>query len=1031
MEIALPPQTDIVRDARGTVRRISHTRSPYEPAGFVPASATSLANWYLQGVGTLFGLEPDWLSGQPAAEGDAYDAAEGHHLSLAEAKAGRDMLVVSYSQAYARLPVFLAGVSVKMRKDLSAVLGAQSTLHLDIDLGVRPSRSSKEDLATFTPDRLHELLGLGPDAKRPEIEAIRWVIYRYLPEARFDPTTYEGDQPPSSPRLNLPEVPGAIVPGRHYVVRDVRFWLDIPRWGPIEWRALIEVETNAVLYLRAAVESCTGAVFRDDPITLTGDVTMTPCAPLASLDPLAEVVTLPGLTAADPQPLSGEYVELVDSDPPTVAPPSAALPACEFISAATSDDFSAVNAYYHMDALYRMVSDMGFANYFPGTTFPIPMDHRGESGAVNAHHHGSGSATTKYRFGLAGAACPVGIACDRRVVIHEFGHSVLRNHIDSGVFTFDHGPSDTMAVIMSDPSSQAPDRFDTFPFTNITRRHDRDVAAGWGWGGPNDTGGYSSTQILSTTMFRAYRSIGGDAGELAEREFAARFMTYLILAAVEAETPLTQPSGPEDFAEDVIDADLTTTTFAGHPGGAFHKVIRWAFEKQDAYGGRPPEVDVYIDDGRNGEYPWLSDFTNTPDIWTRYEPDGGSTHQNPLVGTPMSVYARVRNRGTQPAPDVTVRGFSGPTGGGAVWPDQFAPLPTPELPVAGPVPAGGNVIVGPFQWTPGETTKGVSIIMSSSTPRDTSNLNAVNGPVETRRLVPYDNNVSQRDLTVEAYPVQYSVKFICGSAGGGCASSGGGCGPSGGGPVAPGKYFTAINIHNPTDRTIRFRKKVAIALPGERPGHVSAFTFNVLGPDEALEIDCADIYHRVGLPEGCFLKGFVVIHSLVELDVVAVYSAAGADGHVATLDVEYIGPRITKPGKPPDEPPVRLPDLVPLPAFPPASPTSPAQLPQNFCLSTVGGRLANAIRILVRNQGQGDAPASVTRVVFRNNPPVQIPTPAIPAGGDTVVEVMIPQGCAVGESGCTFEITVNATSAFDESNEANNTVNGGCPGIVS
>jgi hypothetical protein len=314
--------------------------------------------------------------------------------------------------------------------------------------------------------------------------------------------------------------------------------------------------------------------------------------------------------------------------------------------------------------------------------------------------------------------------------------------------------------------------------------------------------------------------------------------------------------------------------------------------------------------------------------------------------------------------------------------------------------------------------------MSSSTPRDTSNLDAVTGPVETRRLVPYDNNVAQRDLTVEPYPVQYSVKFICGSSGGGCGSS---CG----GPVAPGKYFTAINIHNPTDRKIRFRKKVAVALPGERPGHVSAFTFNILGPDEALEIDCADIYHRVGLPEGCFLKGFVVIQSLVELDVVAVYSAAGAGGHVATLDVEYIGPRITKPGKPPEEPPVRLPDLVPLPAFPPPSPTNPLQLPQNFCLSTVGGRLANAIRILVRNQGEGDAPASVTRVVFRNNPPVQIPTPAIPAGGDTFLEVMIPQGCAVGESGCTFEITVNATSAFDESNEGNNTVNGGCPGIVS
>jgi hypothetical protein len=263
---------------------------------------------------------------------------------------------------------------------------------------------------------------------------------------------------------------------------------------------------------------------------------------------------------------------------------------------------------------------------------------------------------------------------------------------------------------------------------------------------------------------------------------------------------------------------------------------------------------------------------------------------------------------------------------------------------------------------------------------------------------------------------RYSVKFVCGS--------------SGGGPVAPGSYFTAINIHNPTDRKIRFRKKVAIALPGERPGHVSMFTFNSLGPDEALEIDCADIYHRVGLPGGCFLKGFVVIQSLVELDVVAVYSAAGADEHVETLDIEHVAPRITKPEKPPKEPPHRLPDLVPLPAFPPPPPNAPGQLPQNFCLSTVGGHRADAVRIIVHNQGDGDAPESVTEVVFENNPPIQVNTPAIAAGGEAIVEVKIPKGCFVGESSCAFDITVNVTSAFDESDETNNKTSGFCPGIV-
>jgi hypothetical protein len=74
---------------------------------------------------------------------------------------------------------------------------------------------------------------------------------------------------------------------------------------------------------------------------------------------------------------------------------------------------------------------------------------------------------------------------------------------------------------------------------------------------------------------------------------------------------------------------------------------------------------------------------------------------------------------------------------------------------------------------------------------------------------------------------QYAVKFICGKSEGDVA--------------APGIYFTAINVHNPTDDAVGFRKKVAVAFPWERPGPVSRFFDAKLGPDQALEIDCPDI----------------------------------------------------------------------------------------------------------------------------------------------------------------------------------------------
>ena len=131
----------------------------------------------------------------------------------------------------------------------------------------------------------------------------------------------------------------------------------------------------------------------------------------------------------------------------------------------------------------------------------------------------------------------------------------------------------------------------------------------------------------------------------------------------------------------------------------------------------------------------------------------------------------------------------------------------------------------------------------------------------------------------ERVTFQYAAKVVCGR--------------SAGEVVAPGVYFTAVNVHNPEDKAIRFRAKVAIALPGLKPGPVSSFHDAALGPDEALEIDCPDI-HKLAKTREKFLKGFLVLESESELDVVAVYTAAGADGEVETIHTERVPPRRRK-----------------------------------------------------------------------------------------------------------------------------------------
>ena len=85
--------------------------------------------------------------------------------------------------------------------------------------------------------------------------------------------------------------------------------------------------------------------------------------------------------------------------------------------------------------------------------------------------------------------------------------------------------------------------------------------------------------------------------------------------------------------------DALNWTSEGVFGGAYHKVIRWAFEKQGEYqtplvtngsaadgtitaAGDPPDVDVYIDDGRAGEYPFQHVHWHTTTIWNRRAADG-------------------------------------------------------------------------------------------------------------------------------------------------------------------------------------------------------------------------------------------------------------------------------------------------------------------------------------------------------------------------------------------------------------------------
>jgi hypothetical protein len=771
----------INRDNKGVVRDLQHTDEPFVSSAPTPQLA---AAEYLSQYGSLLGVEPAETANMSLAR-SAKATDSGDELRFSSEKSTFDTTTVTYQQTRFGLPVWHGGVAIHMKGKPYRVIGSQSTRHADLD-AERPSPAAMRKLDKLNKTALAKRLGLGRqsgfETKTLKIDDRKLIIYRYakakrvMAEPAKAPEVFGHSH--SYTTLPLPAVASSIVEGSHYVSLEVHFTLGRRKESPLNWVAILEAKTLSVLYLRAFVSDVNGQVFLIDPITTNGGPL--PNAASTALNPVRTSVALPGLTASTPQTLAGSIVTLTDAELPSVAAPTSTT---DFNFDARTNQFAAVNAYYHCDRFFRLMQDLGFtlSGFFgSGTAFPSAVDHRGlgtatspSGNTVNAHCLGTsgGLGILQTTFALADTsdtAHPIGIACDYRVVLHELGgHGVLYPHVHSPNFGFSHSAGDSVAAITCDPETQAPDRFVTFPWVDIGRRHDRTPASGFGWSGsialnpfgPLDGGGYNNEQILSTTLFRIYRSIGGDATELSTRQFASRFAVYLILRAIASLTPSTNPSNAAGYATALMNADLGDWTSAGLSGGAYSKVIRWSFEKQGLYqpagtptpnnnAGAPPPVDVYIEDGRHGEYPYQPVFWNCQSIWNRRHNDGLTTHEEPVVGVTNFAYVKIKNRGTLTATNVIVKAFHADPAIGLVYPNDWQPMTTAQL--AAPNVAPNNtaeITVGPFAWVPTQIGHECMFMVASATGDASSVSNLTAGDsIPEWRLVPHDNNIGQRNV---------------------------------------------------------------------------------------------------------------------------------------------------------------------------------------------------------------------------------------------------------------------------------------------
>jgi len=783
MALELNKDVKISRDGDGIVRQLSHGtayRLPVMEAfnlsnNAPPATPRTLAEHYLRAAAPIFGFtSPEVANFSAAPEKKVADV--GVELRFKEEKAVGTGVTVAYDQTVYGLPIWNAGVSVRIDGKKMGVTGAHNAAHYKIEAH-RPSANAAYLPHLIHADTLSRLLGIANKQELVTINSTRALVYYYTQGDRIDSqveshrqkdesTGLSGVAVPDFPHLPLPPVPAVIPDGKHYVVTEVLFTYPYEGWGPLNWRVFIEPDSGAVLYLRALVSCAMGAIFPTDPVSATGFL-HSAASPVPTLDGIAKLVPLFGLNTVIPmgasQELSGEFVKLVNLEPPNTGMPSE-NPPYQFKYSCNTSNFAACSAYYHSDYFFRLMKEMGIDvnSYFNNTNFPVPVDPHARGGQVNAAAPGNtaGNGLGSLVFGVAKPGTGVGIAADARVVIHELGHAVLWDHVDSPNFGFAHSPGDSLGAILFDPISIAPDKEETFPFmkesAGLSRRHDRKVEEGWGWFGPNWDDQYGGEQVLSTTLFRVYKAAGGGSTEPAEKMFASRYVAYIILKAVSLLSFTT--GDPDVFVGALTEADASTDLFEGHPGGALSKVFRWSFEQQGLYQanrgglerGLPPEVDVYIEDGRKGGYTYPDpapekDILKNSEIWSRHQP-GGVTDNEPLLpGVVNHAYVRIWNRGTQAATGITVKGFQSRIDQPIMWPTDWQALQVPLIQVSDSLQPGGSLLAGPFAWIP--RSEHDNLLFSVSAEGDRSNIEIITaGPILNNRLVLLDNNIGQRSF---------------------------------------------------------------------------------------------------------------------------------------------------------------------------------------------------------------------------------------------------------------------------------------------
>jgi hypothetical protein len=689
-----------------------------------------------------------------------------------------------YIQEFKGVPVHDSEIIVNFNQN-----GQIQSLYNNYHYGI-PSELDPKNILITKDEATKIVNDLFKSYSKYEIGEPNLLIYQYFNESNLPPRNSNKIIPKRKEFLSIvysklnQKTNKEIIEGKYFLIWD----FVVVTENPLDkWRIMIDTFTgNLINVIDLKQYSSKGKVFNPNPAVTTGDITLSSSSPLEVLENQCIDIELYRLDPPNNGSyyLDGKYVKMLEIESPEAKEP--VEPSGNFVYSCNDHRFLNVMVYYHIDNFQNYLQN--HLDLFNICNFSLEVDPQGLNGDDNSHY--SPPALPQNPIGrpyLAFGEGGVRDAEDAQVILHEYGHAIQDNcnpgfnNPRSGV---GEGFGDILAAIYyDDKHKELKTRglmfsWDASPFGSPAafwpgRRYDID----WLFDGPEYTSWYNhkdqngrydgmhmTGQLWCATIFELYRKLGGDSNDEQIRSATKNLILRLHLMA--NFTIPTINAKAYEVAQQIEAADNNLGNWR-YPNGIHRKVIYDTFSRRHLEQFPPREIDVYIDDGRNGGYGsvsgqdlfseklWKGDYWDTKDIWSKNSPypdeisrsqGNSSDHEQPTAGETAYLYVKVKNRGKTSISSgkVEIQAFHSTKGKESKFPEDYVSIGKIINQDNISSDSENGIVIGPFPYK--HTQDNESIIIVVECEEDPSIIKNINSPIKCEDFVSFDNNIGMRIL---------------------------------------------------------------------------------------------------------------------------------------------------------------------------------------------------------------------------------------------------------------------------------------------